>query len=315
MAGSRTPGPTCASDGDIIDDGTMCLMACPAPGPLTRVLQAPLATTGADDEAGLSITLTPLQLAAVLEGGTVEGAPTLSTRLWGAATLVGGALELVGAGALLLTPEPTALTKVAGGVLGAHGADTAAAGARQLFSGQPTTTLTADGAASLSSLLGADAKTAAMIGVAVDLAVPLVAGAVGALRVLAVRSGRISLAAEELAGGHTVARHVGRTEAQLRARLAAQPGIQAASTFHNLAEAERVVSEALRANKAAILAWSQQAAAGSSKTLVHEAGRVVGFGVVRASGSVQTMSRVTVVLRRVQLQDRIHFVLTAYPKP
>jgi hypothetical protein len=37
---------------------------------------------------------------------------------------VGGALELVGAAALILTPEPTTITKIAGGALAIHGADT-----------------------------------------------------------------------------------------------------------------------------------------------------------------------------------------------
>jgi Bacterial CdiA-CT RNAse A domain len=313
MAGSRLPVPYGTGPGELVDDGTSCLIASPQPGPLTRLAsQASWPTT--DGAEGLEITLTPLQLAAVLEGSTVGEAPTLSTRLWGAATLVGGALELIGAGALLLAPEPTTVTKVAGGVLGAHGVDSVAAGARQIISGEPTNTLTADGAASLSSLLGADPKTAAMIGVAADVAVPLLS-MVGALRVLSVRAGRISLAAEEMTGGHTIARHVGRTEAQLRARLAAQPAIPAASTFRTLAEAEKVVSQALRANKAAILAWSKHAAVGASKAFVYDAGRVVGFGVLRASGSVQTMTRITMVLRRVQQQGRVHFVLTAYPKP
>lgn len=63
------------------------------------------------------------------------------------------------------------------------------------------------------------------------------------------------------------------------------------------------------------LGWSKQAATGATQAFVYDAGRIIGSGVVRASGSVQTMSRVTVVLRRVQQQGRVHFVLTAYPKP
>jgi hypothetical protein len=41
------------------------------------------------------------------------------------------------------------------------------------------------------------------------------------------------LAAHEVAGGHTIAKHVGQTEAQLAAKLAAEPNISAASTFGN----------------------------------------------------------------------------------
>ncbi|MBL9167633.1 MAG: hypothetical protein JNN07_07820, partial [Verrucomicrobiales bacterium] len=56
------------------------------------------------------------------------------------------------------------------------------------------------------------------------------------------------LTVSENAGGHLLARHVGQTEAQLGARLSAQPGIPAASTFVTRAEAEAAVSGAFNAN-------------------------------------------------------------------
>lgn len=315
MAGSSLPGPLRGA-GPPIDPGTLCRAPTPLPGPAGMPATEPAALPlPAVADSGLTIVLTPIQLAAVLEGETFAPEPTLSNRLWGAATLVGGALELLGAGALLLAPEPTMATKVAGGALGLHGIDTASTGLQQILSGQSETTLTASGAQSAAELLGADAQTAARIGFAADVAIPLIAGGIGAARAIAVRRGAIRLAAEEAAGGHTIARHVGRTEAQLRARLAAQPGISAASTFHTLADAERFVSAAVRANRAAIRAWAQTAQAGQGLTLTHDAGRAVGFGVVRATQQLQTMQRLTVVLRRVQQADRAYFVLTAFPKP
>ena len=140
-------------------------------------------------------------------------------------------------------------------------------------------------------------------------------GLVGAARILAIRRGAISLVAEETAGGHTIARHVGRTEAQLRMRLASETRITASSTFRTLADAEKVVGEGLRANRAVIEAWAKTAATNQSKALSHSAGRVVGFGVVRATNTVEQMTNVTIVIRKVQQSDRIYFVLTAYPKP
>ena len=109
-----------------------------------------------------------------------------------------------------------------------------------------------------------------VIGLGADLAMPLLASGIGALRVLAVRRGAIGLAAEEASGGHTILKHIGQTEAQLRARLAAQGGIKAASTFKTLADAQRYVSMA-------------------------------------------KMTRMVVVLRRIQQQNRVYFVLTSYP--
>lgn len=86
------------------------------------------------EQAGLEIVLSPLQLAAILENDSIDQGSCLSNRFWGAASVVGGAIELVGAAGLLLAPEPTTLTKISGGVLGAHGLDTVSAGVMQVVS-------------------------------------------------------------------------------------------------------------------------------------------------------------------------------------
>ncbi|QPF72254.1 hypothetical protein G8A07_04460 [Roseateles sp. DAIF2] len=264
----------------------------------------------------MQIVLTPIQMAAVLSGETVDEEATLSNRLWGVGKLAAGALELIGAGALLLAPEPTALTKVGGAALGAHGLDTSSSAVRQIISGKDTTTLTAEAAQSLSTALGVDPKTAEMIGLGADIAIPLIAGGVGALRVIAVRRGAISLAAEEAAGGHTILKHVGQTEVQLRTRLATQTRIPAASTFRTLAEAERHVSAAMKAHRTAIEAWAKTSTVGGRPlTVTYQASTSVGQGVVRATGQLQQMSKLVVVLRRVQQQNRVYFVLTSYPIP
>jgi hypothetical protein len=316
MANSRVPGPLCGSKSLSIDLGTRCLQRSPTPGAIGTSSQMTSPALEADPGEGMQIVLTPIQMAAVLSGETIDEEATLSNRLWGMGKLVGGALELVGAGGLLLTPEPTALTKVAGAALGAHGLDTSSSALRQIVTGREASTLTAEAAKSLSSVMGADPKTAEMIGLGADLAIPLIAGGIGALRVLAVRRGAISLAAEEAAGGHTILKHVGQTEAQLRSRLAAQTRIPAASTFRTLAEAERHVSTAMRANRAAIEAWARTATVGGRPfTVTYQASASVGEGVVRATGRFQQMTKLIVVLRRVQQQNRTFFVLTSYPIP
>ncbi|PIE83379.1 MAG: hypothetical protein CSA09_00415 [Candidatus Contendobacter odensis] len=266
-------------------------------------------------EEGLEIVLTPLQFAAVLENDSIEESSSWSNRFWGAATVVGGALEMVGGAALLLTPEPTTVTKIAGGALAVHGADTTSTGIMQVVSGRTRTTLTSQAVAAAAKALGADPQTASNVAFAVDIAVPLVAGFAGAARVIAIRRGAITLAAEEAAGGHTIARHVGRTEAQLRSRLAQQPNIPAASTFRTLQEAERAVAAALRANKEAIKTWAKSANPGQTKAFTYEAGQVIGQGVVRSTGQMTNMSKMVVVVRKVIEQNRVYFVLTAYPKP
>ena len=81
-----------------------------------------------------------------------------------------------------------------------------------------------------------------------------------------------------------------------------------------MAEAERWVSEAVRANRAAIEAWAKKAAVGGKpQPFPYQASSVVGEGVVRATGQLTQMTKLVVVLQRVQMQNRVYFLLTAYP--
>jgi hypothetical protein len=265
------------------------------------------------DQDGLEVILSPLQLSAVLEFDSIHGSSCLGERFWGAANVVGGAVELVGAAALLLTPEPTTITKIAGGALAVHGSDTASAGIAQIASCQTRTTMTFQAVEAAAKALGADPQTANNVGFAIDIAVPLAAGFVGAARAVAVTRGALSLRAEEAAGGHTIARHIGRTEAELRLRLTRQPAIPAASSFHTLAEAERAVAAALRTNKEAIKVWAKNAVPRDKIAFTYAADRVVGHGVLRSTGQLTNMAKVTVVLRKVTAQNRVYFVLTAFP--
>lgn len=267
------------------------------------------------ESAGLEVVLTPLQLAAVLENESIDRASCLSNQFWGAASVVGGAMELIGAAGLFLMPEPTTVTKIAGGALAVHGADTVSAGLVQVVSCQTRTTLTSQAVTAAAKALGADPTTVTNVALAVEVAVPASAGFAGAAKAIAIRRGAISLAAEETLGGHTIARHVGRNEAELRLRLAQQPAIPAASTFRTLQEAERIVAAAIRANRSAIKVWAGAASPGQTKSFTYASASVVGQGVVRSTGNLTDMSNVVVVLRKVVARNRVYFVLTAYPKP
>lgn len=267
------------------------------------------------DHEGIDIVLTPLQLAAVLQGESIEEPSHLSNAFWGAASVLTGAAELVGAAALLLTPEPTMITKLAGGTLALHGSDEISTGIVQITSGTTRSTLTAQGASAAAKAMGSSESTASKVGTVVDIVVPIAAGFVGAARALAIRRGVLSLVAEESAGGHTIAIHVGRTEAQLRARLAEQPWLKAASTFRSLPDAERAVSATLRANKSAIEAWAKMAKPGAKEAFRYTAAKSVGLGVVRSTGKLTDAHEVVVVLRKVVSNNRLYFVLTSYPVP
>lgn len=268
-----------------------------------------------EESPAVEIILTPIQFAAILENETIEDSETLSNRLWGAATLVGGAVELIGSAALFLIPEPTMVTKVAGGTLGVHGLDTASTGIQQIVSGRTRTTITAQAATALAGAAGVNDGDAAKVGMAIDIAVPFISGFAGAARVIAIRRGTISLNAEEIAGGHTILKHIGKTEKELRDRLLRERRIPAASTFRSLKDAERSVAETIRANKSKIKEWAKDAPVGRAKGFEYDVGKVVGHGVVRKTGKLQDMTKVRVVLKKVSDKNRVYFVLTSYLLP
>jgi hypothetical protein len=270
------------------------------------------------DQEGMSVVLSSVQLAAVLTEQSVDETATATNRLWGGLRVVGGVLELLGAGVLCVTPEPTMSSKVGCVVFGAHGADTTSAGIRQVWTGRDSQSLTHMGTAALAQHLGADPATANNIGLAVDIAVPLgVAAWVGASRVAAVRAGRITLAEHEAiagsrVGGHTIAKHVGRTEQQLRARLAAEPRLRVASTFTNLRMAEDAISKVLRLNAARLKTWAQTVRPPPLRLSAQDMGSVIGTGVVRATGQMVNLRKVTVILKFETYNGMPYYVLTAY---
>lgn len=272
-----------------------------------------------DGDDGLSIVLSPVQLAAVMQGQSISLAEGMTgnflSRVFGALELVGGAIELVGAAGLLLAPEPTTATKVGGVALGANGVDNAVAGAIELWTGRATSTLTERAAAAAARSLGCDPDTADEVGLAVDIAVPVVAAfGLGAARVMAIRAGTIDLAAEEAAGGHTIARHVGKSEAFLRNRLATER-VAAAGTFRSLKDAEKFVSRAVAANASQIESWAKSSRAVRGFQFAYDAGEAVGTVIPRSTGILQKSTKIVVVLRKTIVGKKIYFVLTAFPAP
>lgn len=273
-------------------------------------------------EEGFTVVLTPIQLAAVISGGTVDGSPSNWTRAWGGAKIVFGAMEELGAGALLLAPEPTAITKVGGIALGAHGVDTLQSGGRQLWTGRDTRTLTSESTAALAQLLGVSEASARQIGEGADAVIPLaLTFGLGAARLAAVRGGRIVLADHEAvllrgAGGHTIARHVRQTDAQLAARLASSRRFKAISTFNTVAEAESAISNVVRSQRSAIAAWARHALPGASERFVGAAPRGgVGRVLTRATSTFSTGSRVLIVLKKQPYNGKLYYILTGYPIP
>jgi hypothetical protein len=214
-----------------------------------------------NESDGVRVVLSAPQLAAVLARQSISPTEMLSNRLWGGLQVVGGVLEMVGADALCALPEPTMASKAGCIVFGVHGSDTAAAGLRQVWTGQDTATLTQRGTSKLAETMKASPDMANNIGLSLDIAVSAgVAGSLKAVRASEITMGRINLMDHEakagsLIGGHTIAKHVGRTEAQLRARLAAESRIDVASSFADIRVAETSISKVMQLNSSRVKAW------------------------------------------------------------
>ncbi len=122
------------------------------------------------------------------------------------------------------------------------------------------------------------------------------------------------LARDEGRGGHTLARHVGRTDADLRARLARERGISAASTYPDRATAERVVAATLAREAAQVRTWSSRRGARPNLALDYRGrtGAVIGRSLRRGAREPVVCIDAVVVLRWEEAGG--FYVLTSYPE-
>ncbi|MCL4846189.1 MAG: hypothetical protein KJ066_06640 [Acidobacteria bacterium] len=127
-------------------------------------------------------------------------------------------------------------------------------------------------------------------------------------------AGPRDLAADEARGGHTLARHVGLSDADLVARLGREAGISAASSFADRATAERVVAAALAENAARIDAWHRGEARRANLVVRHRGSPDVVIGRVlrRGARTARPGHGARVVLRWDEGRGDF-YVLTAYP--
>ena len=126
-------------------------------------------------------------------------------------------------------------------------------------------------------------------------------------------AGSRDLAADEAIGGHTLQRHVGRSDDDLRARLEREPQISSASTYIDRATAERVVGGALEKGSRAFTAWRERSGRRPNFALRYRADGVIGRSIARGHTEPVPCDRAVVVLRWDERRDR-YYVLTSYPE-
>ena len=113
-------------------------------------------------------------------------------------------------------------------------------------------------------------------------------------------------------GGHTVDRHIGKTDAELITRLRNNRGIRAASTFTDQATAETFISRAINENRAEINAWLRTARRGDRpRSFDYTATEVTGRGIGRGENAVADRTNVRVVLR--PAGNGKYHILTSFP--
>jgi len=123
------------------------------------------------------------------------------------------------------------------------------------------------------------------------------------------------LSIDEAMGGHTLARHVGRTDAQLAERLRLEKQISAASTFIDRATAERSVGAALADGGTKLSNWQRRVGRRPNLVLYYAepSRKTIGRSLTRGSTSSVPCARAIVVLRWDDRQNK-YYVLTSYPE-
>ncbi len=124
---------------------------------------------------------------------------------------------------------------------------------------------------------------------------------------------RRDLSQDEAAGGHTLRKHVGRTDAELRERLDHERDISAASTWNDRDSAEIAVGAAITEQDSKISRWLNR---DKHTNLVldydGDAARPFGRTLRRGEDQVQPCAHAVIVLKWDPPSN--YHVLTAYPE-
>jgi len=125
-------------------------------------------------------------------------------------------------------------------------------------------------------------------------------------------SGRYDLEKDEERGGHTLEKHVGRSDEELRQRLHRERDISAASTWSDRETAEVMVAEALSAERGRVERWMQRGYPRVNLALHYHADHPIGRSLRRGDDQVIECTEAVIVLRADGPDS--FYVLTAYPE-
>jgi hypothetical protein len=122
------------------------------------------------------------------------------------------------------------------------------------------------------------------------------------------------LSQDESTGGHTLRKHVGRTDDQLRERLRHERNISAASTWNDRETAERAVGMALDQNRDKIDRWLNRSEGHPNLVIDYgdDTSHPLGRSLRRNAGQPEPCAHATIVLKWAGPKD--YYVLTSYPE-
>jgi Bacterial CdiA-CT RNAse A domain len=122
------------------------------------------------------------------------------------------------------------------------------------------------------------------------------------------------LSRDEEAGGHTLRKHVGLSDQQLRERLQQEPNIAAASTYTDRQAAELAIGTALHENHDKIERWLRHPGGHPNLVLDYNGNpsRPVGRTLRRGKDHSEPCAHAVVVLKWTGLYE--YYVLTSYPE-
>ncbi len=125
------------------------------------------------------------------------------------------------------------------------------------------------------------------------------------------RGGSSFLISHENCGGHTIERHVAKSDSYLRNRLNTS-NISAASTFYELNQAGQVIYNAIDRNSSRVNNWLN-GSGGSRLVLNYTHRRNIGRVLRRGASSTYNTRSFRVVLERRNCAGYGYKILTAYP--
>jgi hypothetical protein len=123
---------------------------------------------------------------------------------------------------------------------------------------------------------------------------------------------RYDLSRDEQRGGHTLNKHVGRTDDELRQRLEREQNISAASSWTDRDAAEQTVGEALRVNREKIQNWQARGYPRPNLALHFDAGRAIGRSMRHGDSRSVPCTAAVIVLKADSPTS--FYVLTTYPE-